>query len=365
MKKLKTATILLTFLLVTSFAAAEPFNLDTTDQKENGEITNVETERTNFLQNLLRNSLSVVALDDDVEPGSIQTFETQNTLNQDVWAANLDFNIDVIYCGDECTDAPTGSCSEIGDVPEGEEDCIAHNVIDYEEPGDFTAQSGDTFWTSFDYLVPENAPEGTYLVQSFMYDRGNEEIVTDFSNDYFTVTKEGTTDPDEPDDSVQDPAVSAYKSPDVTVEGDTVTGTVYLENLGGDMLTTNIVEMQVKTPQNRFLSFVSDVSTCDPSHPATVNKEFKLEGSEREQITLTSSDLPDGKYDIVFVTATDCVVNGDGTLVEPYSSSTDNYRETVTVGNPDDETEKNGLPVLPIILIVGAGIVGVILVRGL
>lgn len=363
MKK-KALTTILAILLTIGFTVAAPSNLDTTNQEETSNIENVEIEQTNFLQNLFRNSLSVVALEDDVAPGETQTFETQNTLNEDVWAANLDFNIDVIYCGTECTDAPTGSCSEIGDVPEGEEDCIAHNVIDYDEPGDFTAQAGDTYWTSFDYTIPENAPEGQYFVQSFMYDRGEEKIVSDFSNDYFTVstsddTDDGTDEPSGP----QDPAIQEYQAPSVRVEGDTVTGTVYFENLGGDMTESRIVEMQVKTPQNQFLSWVSDQSTCDPEHPATVNKEFVLDSSEREEITLTSSDLPDGDYDIVFVTATGCTVNGDGELVEPYSSSTDNYRERVTVdtGESDDDDSQ---PLWPIAAgIVGIGVLGVIVYR--
>jgi hypothetical protein len=373
--KFKSVTILLALLFTISFTAAAPSNLDTTGQEKTNNIDNVQVEETNVLERFFENALnflSVSAIEDDVAPGETQTFSTENTLNSQVQASDLDFNIDVIYCGTECTDPPTGSCAEIGDVPEGEEDCIAHNVIDYNEvfEGDLGSQpAGSTFSTVFDYTIPENAPEGTYLVQSFLYDRGSDSTVSDFSNDYFTVsTEDDGTDPgdgtDSDDPSVDEPVIETYRSPDVVVDGDTVTGTVYLENNGGDMTASNIVEMQIKTPENEFFSWVGGQSTCDPEHPATVNKPFKLGSGERTSVTLTSSNLPDGQYDVVFVTATGCTVNGDGELVEPYSSWRDNYRETVNVGNGDGDDD--GIPLVPVVAgIVGIGILGVIVYREL
>lgn len=351
MKTHKTSIVIISLLLIATAGAAGT-NFDSAGQQNKGDFDDFQaTNKSNFFSDVINSLLSITATEDVVRPGESTAYNFELSTNKDVLAENLDVNIDVIYCGDECTDPPKGSCFEIGDVAEGEEDCIAHIVQDWPFSG--SIEAGSTVGSgSITYNVPSDAPEGRYLVQGFLYDRVNEEIVSDFNNDYFRVESEDTSEP-EPE---PEPEVVAYQEPDVTVGNGKVTGTVYFENTGGDMDRTNIVEMQIKTPQNEFLAFLGSQDTCDPTQPRVVNREYRLESGERKSITLESdvSGLEDGRYDVVFVTATECIVNGDGELTQPYSAWDDNYRETVTVGTPSeggtDDGSDTGIPVNPVFL---------------
>lgn len=244
----------------------------------------------------------------------------------------------------KCETSTTGACEKKIDPAE----IVARDdqTLNYE------IAEGKTLTSELTVLGPDDP--GTYraivgLTTDACRDGSSVEspcrYVTDLSKTNFVVedsTGDGTTDDSSTDTSTAEPDLVAYKNPDYTVgEDGQFTGTVYFENVGGDMDSSRIVEMQLKTTDNQFLSFVGDQQVCDSSHPENVHKEFKLGGGEKASISLTSQAPETGeKYDVVFLTATECLNDGSGSFTDPYRGYTGEYRiQDVRIGGSSECTD--------------------------
>ncbi|MBW3002603.1 hypothetical protein KY338_05585 [Candidatus Woesearchaeota archaeon] len=107
---------------------------------------------------------------------------------------------------------------------------------------------------------------------------------------------------------VGDVIIQAINEQVHVVDGDVVVGEATFKNVGSDMYGTYIFEMQVRPKGMKPLSIVStEPATCDAEHPENVHKKFMLQNTEQESIRLyTLEALPDGEYDVYFLTRTKC-----------------------------------------------------------
>ena len=92
----------------------------------------------------------------------------------------------------------------------------------------------------------------------------------------------------------------------VNVVGSKITSRVGIRNEGQSMTSGNILEMQVRPNGSPALSIIGGQKTCDPTQPNNVHKTFIIANGQTETIELTSTDLPQGLYDVYLFTRSKC-----------------------------------------------------------
>lgn len=154
------------------------------------------------------------------------------------------------------------------------------------------------------------------------------------------------------------PNINAYRQPSLNINNETgeVTGTVFFENNGSaDMEREFIVEMQIRTGSGELLSTIGRQGTCDPSHPENVHKTFSLDAGDRKSITLESEVPEAGIYDIEFVTASECMTDGEGVFVQPYVAGVSDFTfDDLAIGK-DGENPPEEPPIPQGMLVLFAG----------
>jgi hypothetical protein len=229
------------------------------------------------------------------------------------------------------------------------------HLTEYDPVGKDTLVSADVELT-----MPDDAEPGQWTLIAYTYCYETNEIIggtSSVAEHTFTV-KEVSDGGASDDTTTQNPDLQLVRQPTVTADGTTVTGQVELQNTGGAMQTSRLVEMQVRPAGQGPLSFISQRRLCDPSHPENVHRAFRLGQGDHRTITLRATDLePDTAYDVYFMTGTDCAVNG-GEPTPPYRSP--ELAGTVCTGDCTDVTDT--LPDTETMVLLGGG--GLIIVGG-
>jgi len=96
---------------------------------------------------------------------------------------------------------------------------------------------------------------------------------------------------------------------DIRVEENKVIGAVTIKNTGSSMLTSNIVEMQVRPQGKPALEVLGIQKTCNPSYPNNVHRSFQLNSGEQMTISLDVGNLKKGFYDVYMLTRSKCATD--------------------------------------------------------
>ena len=83
---------------------------------------------------------------------------------------------------------------------------------------------------------------------------------------------------------------------------------VKIKNMGEDMKDTHLIEMQVRPKGMNPLAVISNLQTCDPSHPENVHRTFMLAHGEEATLDLIvpREVLETGDYDIYLLSRHKC-----------------------------------------------------------
>lgn len=288
-------------------------------------IQQSEGEQTGVLDRL-GGLLAFSGVQDTYQPGEQVSVEITADAKTSYDTDNAVKVVEIYKCADSSCDTspPIDSSSE--DQCSSEEwapdydDCIAKNSdsIDFS----FNVDSGEGWnWdTSFSGL----SDESEYVLVGYVW-TSDQGIVTDVSKEQFQVdsASSGSESPE------LQPGV-----PEINYDGDQVRAEINMQNLGGDMPDSDIIEMQVRDENEGLLSFVNRQELCDSDYPENVHREYRIDGGGSENIVLTVDDqhLDPGTKSVYLVTAEEC----GGEWVKPY----DYEAEFGTVDIPEDSTVK-------------------------
>lgn len=298
----KLATVLFAVLMITGMGVAAGETLQPEKATTvNDNIQFGEVQNTTFFDRLSLAFLSVTG-PDNPNPGETYEFTAEVEAKETFDMNNKIMIVEFYRCVDSgCDDGDSDTFLEAKRDP-------------FNADFTWTIPEGDRVNWDVDYTVPNE--EGYYAAVAYVTDR-DYNIYTESPKKVFTVGSPGDTTSPEED-------LSLYQTPSFTVdeEENTVTGTLGIQNKGGDMPDSDIVEMQVRPYGETPLSFTEDVAdTCDEDFPNNVHKEYRLDSGDSREISLTTQgDLQDGEaYTVYFLTREGCSPNNEH--VEPIDNS--------------------------------------------
>lgn len=320
--------------MITGMAAAAGETIHFETDKDIDGVTSTEPTRQTLLDTLTGNLLAVTT-------GSSGPYTPGETINFD---SEVNVESESVRDGDAVLVTEFYRCQDSG-CDDGSSDEFLGAERRFIDFGTDSYLGGD--WShSLEWTAPSQ--EGYYAAVAYMYDTKDGEIASDKPRKVFQVTT--STDDGTTTEPVEPPQIEQTQNPDVKViqSQDTVIGTVYFENTGGEMTSSqsNIVEMQVRDNQLSFLSTISREKLCDESVTTNVHKEYPDTGEtigsgEDFNIALSVDNLEPGTKHVYFMTRSQCA-NADGSQerVNPYKYS--KYAGTVTIESEDTDTGGTG-----------------------